>query len=105
MTCFDFNKKYRDILEEGERGLSIEEPAVIEYLDEIFADLRKIEGFKYRQIGLWRGIPFTETNLEELIPFVGRIINHEISEKLSFILKVEYEVKRRMENLTEHESK
>jgi hypothetical protein len=36
------------------------------------------------------------TNLDELLPFVGRIINQELEEKINFILKVEYEIENRL---------
>jgi hypothetical protein len=39
------------------------------------------------------------TNLEDLLPFVGRIINQELEEKINFILKVEYEVENRLKSL------
>ena len=39
---------------------------------------------------------YLNCNLEELIPCVGRIMIDEIGNKLNFILKVEYEVERRM---------
>jgi hypothetical protein len=36
------------------------------------------------------------TNLDELLPFVGRIIHQELEEKINFILKVEYEIENRL---------
>jgi hypothetical protein len=39
------------------------------------------------------------TNLYELMPFVGRIIDQELEEKINFILKVEYELENRLKSL------
>jgi hypothetical protein len=39
------------------------------------------------------------TNLEDVLPFVGRIINQELEEKINFILKVEYELEKRLKSL------
>jgi hypothetical protein len=53
MTLDEFNTKYAQWLEEGHYGLDIDNPAVIEFLDELFEDyLTKIEGFFYTQIKL-----------------------------------------------------
>ncbi len=52
MTEKQFNEKYKDYIEEGFDGLEFDIPAVTEYLDKIFTDLIKVEGFKYAQIKL-----------------------------------------------------
>jgi hypothetical protein len=97
-TNIDFNEKYKDYLAEDHYGVIINIPSVLEYLDCIFKDLTKIEGFKYQQIKTKFGLARVYTNLDELIPFVGRIIHQEIEEKINFILKVEYEIEKRMSN-------
>lgn len=51
MTVEEFNIKYAQYLEEGHYGLDIDNPAVIEFLDELFEEhLTKMEGFTYAQI-------------------------------------------------------
>jgi len=50
MTIVEFNEKYNDWLEDGHYGLIIEDEEVIEFLDKIFQDLTKINGFSYAQI-------------------------------------------------------
>jgi hypothetical protein len=77
----------------------LEIPSVLVYVDQIFNDLTQIPGFKYQQIRTVHGLAKVVTNLEELLPFVGRIINQELEEKINFILKVEYEVENRLKSL------
>jgi hypothetical protein len=98
-TNKEFNDKYKDYLEEGYYGMDIDVPAVITYVDQIFADLINIPGFKYEQIKTKYGLAKVYTNLEELLPFVGRIIQQELEEKINFILKVEFEVENRLKSL------
>jgi hypothetical protein len=98
-TTKEFNSKYDYYLEEGHYGLDISEPSVIMYVDQIFNDLKHIPGFKYEQIKTKYGLAKVYTNLEELLPFVGRIINQELEEKINFILKVEYEIENRLKSL------
>jgi hypothetical protein len=98
-TNREFNDKYKDYLEEGHYGMDISEPSVIIYVDQIFNDLTQIPGFKYEQIKTKYGLAKVYTNLEELLPFVGRIINQELEEKINFILKVEYEIENRLKSL------
>lgn len=98
-TVQDFNEKYKDYLEENHYGLAIDIPAITSYIDEIFVDLVKIDGFKYQQIKTKYGLARVYTNLDELLPFVGRIIHQEIEEKINFILKIEYELENRLRSL------
>jgi hypothetical protein len=37
-----------------------------------------------------------DTNLTDILPFVGRIIHQELEEKISLMLKVEFEVEQRL---------
>jgi 5-bromo-4-chloroindolyl phosphate hydrolysis protein len=98
-TNREFNAKYADYLEEKNYGMDINIPSVIAYVDQIFQDLIKIEGFKYQQIKTKFGLARVYTNLDELLPFVGRIIQQELEEKINFILKVEFEIERRLESI------
>ena len=49
-TAEEFNKKYKDYIEEGHYGLALDKREVIEYLDKEFRELIKINGFKFSQI-------------------------------------------------------
>ena len=98
-TTKEFNEKYKDYIEEGHYGMDISEPSVIAYVDQIFNDLTWIPGFKFQQIKTKFGLARVYTNLDELMPFVGRVINQELEEKINFILKVEYELENRLKSL------
>lgn len=98
-TNEEFNTKYQACLEEEHWGMQIQVPAVLTYVDQIFQDLTQIPGFKYQQIKTKFGIARVYTNLDDLMPFVGRIIQQELEEKINFILKVEYEVEQRLLSL------
>jgi hypothetical protein len=97
-TCKEFNEKYKDFYEQYD-GMRIEIPAVIHYVDVVFTDLVKIPEFKFYQIETQKGLAKVFTNLEELLPFVGRLIQQELEEKINFILKVEYEIENRLRSL------
>ncbi len=98
-TNKEFNEKYKDYIEEGHYGMDIGEPSVLAYVDQIFNDLTQIPGFKYQQIKTKFGLARVYTNLDDLMPFVGRVINQELEEKINFILKVEYELENRLKSL------
>ena len=98
-TNQEFNEKYKEYLEEGHYGMDIGEPSILAYVDQIFNDLTQIPGFKYQQIKTKFGLARVYTNLEDLMPFAGRIINQELEEKINFILKVEYELENRLKSL------
>ena len=98
-TNKEFNEKYKDYIEEGHYGMDIGEPSVLAYVDQIFNDLTQIPGFKYQQIKTKFGLTRVYTNLDELMPFVGRVINQELEEKINFILKVEFEIEHRLKSL------
>lgn len=98
-TNTEFNTKFLDFLEKDHYGMSIQIPSVLTYVDQIFNDLTKIPGFKYQQIKVKFGLARVHTNLEDIIPFVGRIINQELEDKINFILKVEYELEIRLRSL------
>jgi hypothetical protein len=94
-TIEEFNKKYKDYLNH-ESGMLLEIPSVLTYVDQIFQDLIKIPDFKYQQIRTVYGLAKVVTNLQEIIPFVGRIIEQELEDKINFILKVEFEIENRL---------
>ena len=98
-TSKEFNDKYKDYIDEEHYGMDINEPSVLAYVDQIFNDLKHIPGFKYQQVKTKFGLARVYTNLEDILPFVGRIINQELEEKINFILKVEYEVENRLKSL------
>jgi hypothetical protein len=98
-TNEEFNTKYQSYLEEMHYGIQIQVPAVLSYVDQIFQELTEIPGFKYQQIKTKFGLARVYTNLEDIMPFVGRLINQEIEEKINFILKVEFEVEERLKSL------
>jgi hypothetical protein len=95
----EFNDKYAAYLEEGHYGMSIDEPSILTYVDQIFNDLIKIPGFQFSQIKTKYGLARVYTNLYELMPFVGRIVDQELEDKINFILKVEYELENRLASL------
>jgi hypothetical protein len=98
-TSKEFNEKYKEYIEEGHYGMDIHEPSVLAYIDQIFNDLTKIPGFQFSQVKTKFGLARVYTNLEDVLPFVGRIINQELEEKINFILKVEYELEKRLKSL------
>lgn len=49
-TSNEFNEKYKDYLEDGHYGLSIDNPKIVDFLDRIFIELTLIPNFKYSQI-------------------------------------------------------
>jgi hypothetical protein len=98
-TSKEFNEKYKEYIEEGHYGMDINEPSVLAYVDQIFNDLKEIPGFQFSQVKTKYGLARVYTNLEETLPFVGRIINQELEEKINFILKVEYELENRLKSL------
>ena len=98
-TNKEFNDKYNAYLEDQHGGMQIQVPSVLSYIDQIFNDLTEIPGFQYQQIKTKYGLARVYTNLEELLPFVGRIINQELEEKINFILKVEFEIQHRLASL------
>lgn len=98
-TAEEFNEKYKEYIEEGHYGMEIGEPSIITYVDQIFNDLIQIPGFQFSQIKTKYGMARVHTNLYELMPFVGTIIDQELEEKINFILKVEYEIVHRLKSL------
>jgi hypothetical protein len=52
MNSAEFNEKYKAYIEQGfeDRGLEIDIPEVTEYLDKVFQDFIKVEGFQFSMI-------------------------------------------------------
>lgn len=50
MTIEEFNEKYNAYLEKGHYGLAINIPAIIDYMDNEFQNLIKLDGFQFSQI-------------------------------------------------------
>ena len=51
MTPEEFDVKYEPYLEEGNYGLEIDDPEIIDYLDKVFTiEVEKNKDFKYSQI-------------------------------------------------------
>jgi hypothetical protein len=98
-TNKEFNDKYDAYLEKDHGGMQIQVPAVLTYVDQIFNNLTEIPGFKYQQVKTKYGLARVYTNLEDIMPFVGRVINQELEDKINFILKVEFEVENRLASL------
>ena len=95
----EFNIKYSTVLESGSLGMQIDIPSVIAYVDEVFNDLTFIPGFLYTEITTQHGLAKVRTNLQDLMPFAGRILEQELEEKINFILKVEFEIQHRLASL------
>ena len=89
MTEEEFNQKYLAYLEDGHYGLDLYIPEVIEYLDKVFEGLVKIEGFQYSQIKEKFGSSRFYTNLNEIMPQIGRAIEQSIESELNFYIKAE----------------
>jgi hypothetical protein len=98
-TALEFNNTYSKYLRTDEEGLLIDEPQIIKYLDSFFQQLIKIPDFEYEKIDTVMGIPRVITNLSEILGIAGHIIEKEIKDKLILILKVEYELEKRLASL------
>jgi hypothetical protein len=97
-TTEEFNEKYKAYLD-GESGMLLEIPSVLAYVDQVFNDLTSIPGFIYSEITIRHGLAKVHTNLQEIMPFAGRILEQELEDKINFILKVEYEIEHRLASL------
>lgn len=98
-TSKEFNEKYAAYKNERDYGMDIGEPSVITYVDQVFNDLTLIPGFQYQQIKTKFGLARVYTNLQDIMPFAGRILEQELEDKINFILKVEYELEKRLASL------
>ena len=91
MTTSEFNKKYKDYLEEGHYGLEISDPGVIKYLDEKFKNLTRIKGFKYSQIKMkfWSSRFYSNLSDTSFLGDIGAVIENNIERDLNIITKYE----------------
>ncbi len=96
-TAKQFNQTY-ELVCTGE-GLTIEVPSVVQFLNLAFIDFLRIEGFEYKEISTIHGIPRVDTNLPDIMPYVGRVIQSELEEKISLMLKVEFEIEERLRSI------
>lgn len=100
MTTNEFNQKYKEYLEEGHYGLDISIPTVINYMDEVFEGLTKIPGFKYTQIKLKFNMCRFYSNLYEVMGQFGGKINNMIEKDIDYLVKIEDEVIKRLNEKT-----
>ena len=70
-TAKEFDQTYELVCTGG--GLVIDVPAVVQFLNLAFIDFLRIEGFEYKEISTIRGIPRVDTNLPDLMPYIGRV--------------------------------
>ena len=77
----EFNNKFRDSLD-GE-GMKLEYKSLAGYMDSVLKDLSIIPGFKWYEITTIQGMGYFDSNIEELIPCVGRIMKDEIQNQHS----------------------
>lgn len=96
-TTEEFNKKYKDYLEEGHYGLDIQNEYIIEYLDKQFEDLIKIPGFKYSQIKMKFNSSRFYNNLYKILPTIGSEISNKI-EKFITLYYLETDNKSKEDN-------
>ena len=68
-------------------------------MSHVMNDLCVIEGFALKEVSTVRGVPRVQTNLVEIMPWVASVIHDEIEDKLSIIMKVEFEVEQRLQSI------
>lgn len=88
-TTTEFNKKYEAFLEKGHYGLDIQIPSVIEYLDTVFEELTKIEGFSYSQIKLKFRSARVYTNLYTILPSFARMMDNVIENEIDILIRID----------------
>ncbi len=96
-TIEDFNKTWNSSISGA--GLGIEVPQVVAFMNHVMTNLSKIEGFKLIEVSTMRGVPRVQSNLIELMPWVAAVIHTEIEEKITMILKVEFEIEQRLHSV------
>jgi len=89
MTTNEFNRKYEKYLTQGHYGLDIEYISILQYLDKIFVDLVKIPGFEYQQIKLKFNSARFYSNLSQVFPNFGFIIERKIEEEINRLVSIE----------------
>ena len=96
-TIEEFNGVWHLIIDGP--GLGIDVPQVVAFMNNAMDDLSTIEGFRLKEVSTVRGIPRVQSNLSDIMPWVARVIHAEIEEKLMMILKVEFELKQRLQSI------
>jgi len=96
MTADQFNEKYKAYLEEMHYGLDINIPSVVEYLDTVFQELTKIEGFQYSQIKLKFNTARVYTNLYTILPTFTRLIDRTIEQEIDVLVRINDAVKNEL---------
>lgn len=76
MTCYEFDEKWKDYLEEGHYGLDIDSAAVIEYLDSEFEKEIKVnKDFSFSQLKLKFGMPRIYANSNKTFEWEKKVGN------------------------------
>jgi hypothetical protein len=96
MTIEQFNERYAQYLEEGHYGLDIDNPSVINYLDELFKEITfKYPDFQYSQIKVKFGEGRFYNNLCEVMGSkLGRIITNEVERRITLLTQAHYDYLR-----------
>jgi hypothetical protein len=81
MTTNEFNEKWKDYLEPKFYGLRIQNPEVVDFLDQVFMDITKIPNFKYTQIKMKFGQCRFYSSLRRALTFlieqeINKIVNN-----------------------------
>lgn len=97
MTVEEFNIKYKDYLEEGHYGLDINDNFIINYLDNQFQQLIKIDGFKYTQIKLKFNSCRFYTNLNEVLKGVDHKIDSGIERYITNYFELSEIIKKNLD--------
>jgi hypothetical protein len=97
MTVEEFNIKYKDYLEEGHYGLDINDNFIINYLDNQFQQLIKINGFKYTQIKLKFNSCRFYTNLNEVLKGVDHKIDSGIERYITNYFELSEIIKKNLD--------
>tara|TARA_A100001201_G_C4041567_1_gene186850 strand:+ start:572 stop:904 length:333 start_codon:yes stop_codon:yes gene_type:complete len=96
-TINDFHKEWHAHISGA--GLGIDIPQVVAFMNHVMNNLSKIEGFKLIEVSTVRGVPRVQSNLIELMPWVAAVIHEEIEDKISLVMKVEFEVEQRLNSI------
>lgn len=66
MTQEEFNEKYKDFIEEGCPGMTLNNKTIIYYINDAFHEIVKIPNFKFKEISYYNGIYCVYTNMKGL---------------------------------------
>ena len=100
MSKEEFNLKYAAFLENGFPGLVIDGSRFIDQLDIYFNEITRIKGFKYYKISEGKHLTLVmKTNISRILPTLGWSIEGKMEEDLCYILDVEKQVKKIIEEI------